>query len=212
MPANPWSWNRRLVLVVAALALVAVGLIVLITESANRAQAGVPTLSSTYAALTNTEPTGLPRVSDAARANELSTKGPVIGTATPPPASATDPSAPLPPTIRRLPIPLASASAWIAESNNGGVCLLVSPHKPIKGHYPIGMSCGSSLTVTEGTYGELNEAGSAASTIVGVEPNGVTSVTVKLSNGTTKTLPVSDNAWALEANASVQSATQTIGG
>jgi hypothetical protein len=206
--AQPFWASRRVAAPIAALLLAGAAVVVLITRSGAPARARPPAISSTYRALTSTAPTGLPLVSSRARANELSRTGPIFSAAAP---TGEGGSRVLPRTIRKLHIPLATHSAWIAESSEGGVCVLVSSHTPIEGHYPLGSSCGTAANLTEGAVGELTADGSRTVTIVGVEPNGVTSVAVKLSDGTTETLPVSDNAWATEADSPVQSVSRTVG-
>jgi hypothetical protein len=107
-------------------------------------------------------------------------------------------------------------SAWIARSQEGGVCVLVYEGQ-VEGVGSVGATCstregvadGASLVVTEmpGRPGRVLEAG--------VVPDGVTAVKTTLADGTTATSSVSDNAWARsgsEPAASGSEPTATRGG
>jgi hypothetical protein len=92
---------------------------------------------------------------------------------------------------------------WIAKSTDGGVCVLVSPHKTVEGPPAIGISCSEASNLSEGASGEVSSAAEPGRVVIaGVAPNGVQQVVhaSPLSGGAAKKLTVSDNAWAFEVS------------
>ena len=90
--------------------------------------------------------------------------------------------------------------------------MLVSRREPVNGAYPLGTSCTATASPSDGTYGELNAAGTNVDMVAGVVPEGVSTVQVTLSSGKTETIPVTDDAWSLETEAHVQSVNDIVGG
>lgn len=90
---------------------------------------------------------------------------------------------------------------WIAKSIDGGVCVLSSRHRPIKGVFSLGVGC--DRVASAGATVESGNPAESGTTVAGVVPSGVTSVVVTLANSATTTVPVTENAWALETAAAV---------
>jgi hypothetical protein len=202
--------GRRLALTSSLLMLVTIATVVFLTSrTAGVAKAGTPSLYVAYPALNSTEPTGLPLIAPPSASSAAPT-GPVF-LASPPPGAAPE-SWPVAASIRKLPINLPIASAWIAQSVAGGICILDARHQPVNGHYGIGMSCSEPSRTDSGTYLESTRPGSNVVTIMGVVPSSVAAVQVTLTNGTTEKVPVNDNAWGLETEAHLQSVSNVEGG
>jgi hypothetical protein len=97
---------------------------------------------------------------------------------------------------------------WIAKSASGGVCVLASSGRPAaNGHVLTASSCSTADGLAEGASIELT--GSLAGSpnrflLAGVVPSGVSSVTAQLADGSTDTVDVSDNAWALETESGLK--------
>ncbi len=201
--------TRHVAFACGLIAIVAVVLAARLSNGGNAAKASTPSLYSAYPALNSSEPTGLPLVTTPSLTN-ATPAGPVF-LASPPPGAAPE-SWPVAASIRRLPINLPIASAWIAKSIAGGICILDARHQPVNGHYGIGVSCSEPAQTDSGTYLESTVQGSPVVTIMGVVPVGVSAVQVTLTNGSTKKVPVGDGAWGLETEAHLQSTANVVGG
>jgi hypothetical protein len=132
----------------------------------------------------------------------LGAKGPVFPAN---PSAGLTSHGPVADSIRKLPVALSTLSAWIATNAEGGTCVLASLHHAVKGAYGLGMSCAPAAVAKSGTFLELQTEGSDVGTVVGAVPDGVSAVEVTLGNGTNETVPVTDNASALEGDAQVES-------
>ncbi len=191
------------ILVCGVLAAAAVLAFVLLTSGGgSSAKASTPTLAAIYPALASTEPTGLPLISDPSSTSAAPT-GPAFLAS--PPAGVDPEGWPIVSTIRKLPIDLPGTSAWIAQSIAGGICILDARSTPVRGHYPIGLSCSEAGKSDDGSTLETSLAGSGEVAILGVVPSSVSSVSVTLSDGSTKAVPVNDDSWGIEATAHLQS-------
>ena len=204
--------KRTLALACALLALAAQAWLVLHSNGAATARASAPSPTSyaPYPALRSTEPTGLPLVthsnSPGGPANTVQATGPTFPASAPPDVMGEWPEAA---SIRKVPVSVPVISAWIAKGLGGGVCVLSSQHKPIKGVYGVAVSCNPATSAGATVESEVPDGTGVA--VVGVVPAGVASVEVVLTNGTTKTISVADNAWALQASAPVQSTHDVAG-
>ncbi len=163
-----------------------------------------------YPALENTESTGLPIVSPGTpAATTLGAEGPTFPAN---PSGGLAAHGPVAKSIRRLPVSLPGISAWIAKSAAGGICVLASRKEPTgNGAYGLGMSCAPSAMLASGTMLEL-QSDSNGDAVVGVVPDDVSAVRVVLAGGASTTIPVAGNAWALEAEAHVESTQNVMGG
>ncbi len=106
---------------------------------------------------------------------------------------------PIPTTIRRVAVDVPGVMAWIAESYGGGVCVLAWD-----GGHPsaVGFSCSPPAKLAQGAGVELREMPSKPGKVlkVGVVPSGTSGMNVKLTNGSTATVPVVGNTWAYLAD------------
>jgi hypothetical protein len=202
----PQIFTGRRIMVGGALVLMAIVSFVLLNGSGGTAKASAPTPPSyaAYPALSSNEPTGLPLVTHGSpAAATLGAQGPTFPASPPAEVAGGWPEAV---SIRKLSINVSTISAWIAKSIEGGVCVLLSRHQPIKGVYGVAVSCALAANINStGATVESEVPGSNGVTIAGVVPAGVSSVQVALTDGTSKTVVVSDNAWALETEAHIQS-------
>jgi hypothetical protein len=88
----------------------------LVTGPGGSAKAGAPS-GAVYSALSSPEPSGLPVVTvGSARALTLGRKGPVFAES---PSQSEEGGDVVPTSIRKLPLDLRNASAWIAKSQVG---------------------------------------------------------------------------------------------
>jgi len=165
-------------------------------------------LHATYSALSATGPTGLPVVAPGSpAAATLGAKGPTFAAT---PASSNGPEAG---SIRSLPVSTSTMSAWIATSASGGVCVLASPHQPVKpGIYGVGASCGTAATHDSGATLEFEPPSGNRVMIAGVVPDDVSAVVVTLTDGESRAIPVASDAWTLETDAHLESTHNVVGG
>lgn len=109
-------------------------------------------------------------------------------------------------------------TAWIAKSIGGsGICVLVWAHQPVGDTPSIGASCSSETEegLAHGATAQVSEIPGEAGRVyvTGVVPSTVGSVTATLADGSTKTVPVNDNAWSLEVEGEPRSYTNNpVGG
>ncbi len=209
---NPQILTRRnAAYACGLLAVGAVALTTLLSNGGSTAKASTPSLYSAYPALNSREPTGLPVIT--APSPNATPTGPVFLASPPQGATSSEREGwPEPASIRKLPVDLPIASAWIARNIAGGICILDARHQPVKGHYGVGVSCSEPSRANSGTYLESSVPGSSVVTIMGVVPVGVSAIEVTLTDGSTKKVPVSDNAWGLEAEAHLKSTAIVAGG
>jgi hypothetical protein len=202
--------RHRGVFVAGFLAIAAVVAIVLLSNGSGataKATAPLPPSYAAYPALSGTEPSGLTVATPGSPA-ALAAKGPVFPT-NPPGGMASH--GPLLASIRRLPLSLPNVSAWIAKSADGGICVLASRHEPVKGTYPLGISCAPAALSESGVTSEM-EADGRKTVTVGVVPDDVSSVQVAFTDGSKETVQVSRNAWALESDAQIANERNVVGG
>jgi hypothetical protein len=187
------SLPRRRLLLRAGAPLLGAGLAaVLLTGGGSSAGASSASAPS-YAALASTEPSGLPLV----ESHHPHRAGDPVGPTFPaqPPEGAT--GWPLASSIRRLSLSEPGLTAWIARAVNGGVCVLLYDGEPVEGVSAIDMGCSAPEGAARGAGVEVSEIpGMPGKTIAaGVVPDGVTSVSEVMADGSTATSAVSGNAW-----------------
>lgn len=108
------------------------------------------------------------------------------------PAVAPAPNLPVPSSIRKIPVSVPGVSLWIATTAEGGICKLAY----LAGNPGMGVSCTSGgAGLASGVAGELTTP-SGEILYAGVVPDGVSSVTETLPDGSSVTIPVTDNGWA----------------
>ncbi len=189
----------------------------LAAEGGGAAAAAPPSAGALYPALGSSGPVGL----TFATAQQIEAASPSRSG----PAWRSEPDAygagtPVPATIRRLPSTDREAASWIAESGEGGVCVMVSPTRRVAGVYPVGATCGEGQAALEhGIELTYIYPDSDAMLLAGVVPAGTSSVTVALADGTSASTSVSGDGWALTATSEPVSYTMqpsgetvTIGG
>lgn len=190
--------RRRLLTRVApacAAAAVAVGLL---AQGGGDAAAGTAP-EPTFAALSGTGPTGL-------RIGPAEPAGTTGGAAAEPSFPATPPEGadnwPVATTIRKVQAGASGISEWIARSSQGGICVLLYDGTAVKGVAAVYSGCSGSNGDARGAGIEVSQIpGMAGETIAaGVVPDGVTSVSEPLADGSTATSTVTDNAWARVAD------------
>jgi hypothetical protein len=110
---------------------------------------------------------------------------------------------PLAESIRKLRVESPNITAWIAKSLGGGVCVLVWAHQPAGETPSIGSSCSAETEegLKAGATAQVSEIPGEPGMVfvAGVVPSTIGAVTATLADGSTKTLPVHENAWSLEA-------------
>jgi hypothetical protein len=107
-------------------------------------------------------------------------------------------------TAREAEVSTPGLRVWVARRSGGGICVLALQ----AGRKGPGSSC---APTTRGATIELFGA-EHATFLAGVAPSGVSSVSVELSDGSVRTVPVRDDAYSLVLSASVESLTLTGGG
>lgn len=212
MLEHPSLTKTRLAAFGGVMALIAIACYFLLASGSGggAAKADTPSPYANYSVLGNSEPSGLPIVTPApAGVVAPAPTGPTFR-ASPPPHFVGDwPEAS---SIRRLSVAASTISAWVAKGVDGGLCVLSVHHQPIKGLYPVGITCAPPSNLATGAYGQSETETSTTRTAVGVVPNGVSAVEVQLSDGTTRTVGVTNNAWSLETEAEIQDVHNVEGG
>jgi hypothetical protein len=95
----------------------------------------------------------------------------------------------------------------IARSSEGGVCVFVERHGSRGG----GGGCGPAALLKSGETAEVHEQ-NAPTVLAGVVPDGVSAVKVTFVDGSSQTVTVVDNGWAIEAAPDVLASTTEITG
>jgi hypothetical protein len=188
----------RAVLVLVAVAAFAAAA-VLLGGHGNQARADTSSEYAAYPALDSTAPTGLTLVSTPPSSPGDTNPGPTWPLE--PPGGAHS-GWPIATSIRRVAVDTSAISVWIAKSIGGGVCVLLSRNQPNDGVYGVGYSCSTGEDdLARGATVEASSFPGASGKVyvAGVVPSDVSAIKVDLADGITATVPVSDNAWALEA-------------
>lgn len=151
-----------------------------------------------YSALSSTAPSGLPLVDP--HAAHAAAQAAVPTFPAQPPAGSTD--WPVAGSIRRLSISEPGLTAWIARASGGGVCVLLYDGVPVAGVAAVYVGCSPPAGDARGASIEVAEIPGMPGKVLaaGVAPDGVTSVTERMADGSTAASAVSQNAWARVAD------------
>jgi hypothetical protein len=148
-----------------------------------------------YPVLSNSGPSGITTVSEG---QEQAVQGPVWGVG----VGGVDIA-----SAREAKVSVPGLRVWAAKRASGGICVLALK----AGRKGPASSCAPSSKLLRGATIEF--LGSSQETILaGVAPSDVSSVSVQLTNGSTQTESVSDDAYAIDAPAPIESVTFTTGG
>lgn len=185
--------HRRLLLPGGPL-LAAAGLLAALLAGGGSSAGASPASAPSYTALASTEPSGLAIVQEPAPLGSPQAATPSFP-AQPPAGSSGWPVAS---TIRRLSLTAPGLSAWIARSSEGGICVLLYDGQPVHGVAALDIGCSTPEGLTRGAEVEVSEIpGLPGETIAaGVVPDGVSSVSQTMADGSTVRSTVSGNAWA----------------
>lgn len=100
---------------------------------------------------------------------------------------------------------------WVGKTTSGGICVLAMV-KGQPGSYGPASSCTTQEGISKGAQLAFQKYGQKPGYLAGVVPNGVSSIAITLSNGSTVTASVVDNAYAVELqNEAVSVAFSTAG-
>jgi hypothetical protein len=174
--------RRRLPLLVGIAALLSVA----VFFATQRGGASASATFASYPALSSDAPVGLQFV--ATLPDHPTESGTPVY-----PAAGLGPKWPEPSTIRKIPVSVPGVSLWIARTAEGGICAISS----LAGSLGRGTSCTKSEEgLASGAGGSLSTASGGATLYAGVAPDGVSSVQEKMPDGSTVSIPVSDNGYA----------------
>jgi hypothetical protein len=184
-------WSRSKVLLTFALAITVAGITVLVAVStgSTASASNTPTLTpSEYSALVGAS------AGDAAASMPQS-------------ASAGEGNRPIGSSATALNLGTPNLVVTISRSSDGGVCVFVERHGARGG----GGSCGTAALLKTGETAEVHEK-NAPTVLAGVVPDGVSAVKVTYVDGSSQTVPVVDNGWAIEAAPNVLASTTDVTG
>jgi hypothetical protein len=125
----------------------------------------------------------------------------------PPSASAGEGNRPIGGSATLLNLGKPNLVVTIARSSEGGVCVFVERHGARGG----GGSCGTAALLKSGETAEVHEQ-NAPTVLAGVVPDGVSAVKVTFVDGSSQTVTVVDNGWAIEAAPNILASTTDITG
>jgi hypothetical protein len=192
------SWRTALATGLLAAAAVALVLALADGSGSSVATASSGSVSALYPALESKADPGITLVADPRQSRSTAATGPSFP-ANPPPEAVEAERWPVSSTIRRVSVDVPGVTAWIAESYGGGVCVLAWPGGASSA---VGYSCSTAETLTRGAAMELRDLTSMPGKVlkVGVAPSGTKAMTMKLTSGSSASVPVSGNAWAYIAD------------
>lgn len=197
--------SPRGIAALAATIAVVVTVAVLTNESGSTARANESSEYAGFPALESTAPTGLPLVSSHNASDEAGTDGPTWPMEAP---NGIQGGWPVAASIRAVSVEVPEMSVWIAKSTGGGICVLLWAHQPVGSAPAVGYSCStSSEDLSQGATTQVSQLPDSPGKVyvAGVVPSGVGSMKVTLADGSTRTVGVTDNAWALETEGDPQS-------
>jgi hypothetical protein len=125
----------------------------------------------------------------------------------PPSVEAGEGSDPIRSSATELNLGKPNLTVTITKSSEGGVCVFVERHGARGG----GGSCGTAALLKTGETAEMHEQ-NAPTILAGVVPDGVSAVKVTYVDGSSQTVPVVDNGWAIEAAPNVLAKTTNVTG
>jgi hypothetical protein len=184
--------GRRLLMRAGPLAAVAALAAALLAGGGGSAGA-TPAAPPRYSALEGTQATGLAVIEPQSAPAPSGAPQPSIEAQAP--AGAED--WPVTSSIRRLALG-GGLSAWIARSSQGGICVLLYDGVPVKGVAAVYVGCSGAEALEQGASVEVGEIPGMPGEVIaaGVVPDGVSSVSEAMADGSTVTSQVSGNAWA----------------
>lgn len=194
---------RGIVALTAAVA-VMVTVAIWIDENGSTARATEASEYAAYPALESNAPTGLPLVSSHSASHETGASGPTFPMEAP---EGIQPGWPVAASIRAVSVGDQGISVWIAKSMGGGICVLLWAHQPADSVPAVASSCStSSEELGRGATTQVSELPDSPGKVyvAGVVPSSVGSVRVTLADGSTTTVGVTDNGWALETEGEPQ--------
>jgi hypothetical protein len=169
--------------------------------------AASPAAAPHYSALESTAPSGLALIEPG--------NAPEPSAAPQPSLPAQAPSGaedwPVTSTIRPLSLGQSGLRGWIARSSAGGICVLLYDGVPVKGVADVYFGCNASDALAQGASVEVGEIPGMPGTVIaaGVVPDGVSSVSQEMADGSTVTSTVSGNAWARVSDVPAAAGSQT---
>lgn len=188
----------RVIVGLAVTIAVVVTVAVLLDENGSTARANEASEYAAYPALESDAPTGLPLVSSHSASHEAGASGPTWPMEAP---EGIQPGWPVAASIRAVSVEDEGMSVWIAKSMGGGICVLLWAHQPADSVPAVASSCStSSEELGRGATTQLSQLPDSPGKVyvAGVVPSSVGSMRVTLADGSTTTVGVADNAWALE--------------
>jgi hypothetical protein len=184
-------WSRSKTLLTCALAITVAGIAVLVavaTGSTASASSTPEVTQSDYSAL-------------------VSTSAGDASASMPPSRSAGEGNNPIGSSATELNLGKPNLMVTITKSSEGGVCVFVERHGARGG----GGSCGTTALLKTGETAEMHEQ-NAPTILAGVVPDGVSAVKVTFVDGSSQTVPVVDNGWAIENAANALASTTDVTG
>ena len=189
---------RRRLLSGAAPPLAAAGIATALLAAGGGSAGASTAPAPVYSALSSTAPSGLPLVESHASLKAGEAAGPSFPAEAP--AGSTD--WPLAGSIRRLSLNDLGMTAWIARASAGGVCVLLYDGAPVGGIAAVYFGCSAPGGDARGASIEVAEIPGMPGKVIaaGVAPDGVTSVSETMADGSTAASVVSGNSWARVAD------------
>jgi len=182
---------RAKLLVICAVALAAAGAVFLLVATSGGAARA----------------TGLPAVTQSDYSTLVGTSAADASASMPPSASAGEGNRPIGSSATELNLGKPNLVVTITKSSEGGVCVFVERHGARGG----GGSCGTAALLKTGETAEVHEQ-NAPTVLAGVVPDGVAAVKVTYVDGSSQTVPVAHNGWAIENAPNVLASTTNITG
>jgi hypothetical protein len=184
------SKHRTVLVISFTLLAVVAGIVIL-----NRGSAHASTADSDYSALSTATASGITVMTPTANLKEV--QGP-LWYARP---TADGPNIE---SARAVAVDVPGMRAWIAKAQDGGVCILAM----IERNGPDGPSASCSRDLDNGATMTFSPPNSDGKTyLAGVVHDGVTSVSIEQSNGSTSAIPVTDDAYAAVTEGAITSVT-----
>jgi hypothetical protein len=196
--------SPRGIAALAAAIAVMVTIAIWMDESGSTARATEASEYAGYPALESNAPTGLPLVSSHSASHEAGANGPTWPMDAP---EGIQPGWPVATSIRAVSVAAPAMSVWIAKSMGGGICVLLWAHQPADSIPGVASSCStSSEDLGKGATTQVSQLPDSPGRVyvAGVVPSSVGSMKVTLADGSTTTVGVTDNAWALETEGEPQ--------
>jgi hypothetical protein len=187
------GWRGVLALSFSALAVICV---IFWSQAGPAARANDSSEYASYPALASTAPSGLPLVASHEGGGSGGPTWPIEA------PEGVQGGWPISSSIRAVSVGAPGMSAWIAKSIGGGVCVLLWVHQPADAVPSVASSCTTDAEgLSRGATTQLSQLPDSPGEVyvAGVVPSGVSSMDVTLADGSVQSVPVTDGAWALQA-------------